>query len=275
MKNLLKILVGLLIFVTFLNLGIYIGEILIHTKESVFSISPREQMESRAIRVVIQDLNNTKNALYKGNGVYLLKGLVLTNAHICSGMQEENKIPNLEYKIQDKYGDIYKIDSFIMDSHKDLCLLKAGEINLKYTQKLKILGRDPEVIDILIGAAYSYANPKQNMHNSNYKFFMFQERRAQILERSTMNFNSLNLEEEDYEKEDYQFFGPLYKLSSLINYGDSGGAVYYVNNEKIYLAGIVFAKEFAIPYPAQAYMVPASSIIQFLKKNNINTGDNE
>lgn len=280
MKKLMTVLVLALVFVTFFSLGVILGEISYHTKETIFMQSPRDEMEARAIRIVVRSDEtitdeNLKKNFYTGNGIYIAKGLVLTNHHICYGMKKENEIPNTVFLVQDKYGDEYKIDSQVVENSKDLCILKVGKIHLKYLPILNILNPDPEVTDTLIGAAYSYANPQTNVRGPMSKFFMFQERRAQVLERSTMNHNSIDYPaiEEGQPPFAEQFSGPLYKISSLINYGDSGGGVYALNNGTLSLAGIVFAKEYAIPYPAQGYMVPASSIIQFLKKNNISLGN--
>jgi len=283
MKKIFTVLVLALIFITFFSLGVILGEAALtrgFASTPVFSQSPREQMEARAIRIIVRSdesitEENLKRNYYTGNGIYVAKGLVLTNHHICQGMKKENEIPHIYFLIQDTYGDEYKIDSQVVDNMKDLCLLKVNKIHLKYLPILNILDPDPQVTDTLIGAAYSYANPQTNARGEMSSFFMFQERRAQVLERSTMNHNSINYPKLQEGEPPYaeQFAGPMYKLSSLINYGDSGGGVYSLNDGTLSLAGIIFAKEYAIPYPAQGYMVPASSIIQFLKKNNVSLGN--
>lgn len=269
-----------LIFLTFFSLGAILGEMSLHTKEAIFMQSPRDEMEARAIRIIIRSDETIKDKtlrqnFYTGNGIYIAKGLVLTNHHICYGMKKENMVPNTLTLVQDKYGDEYKVDSQVVENTKDLCLLKVGKIHLKYIPILNLLNPDPQVTDTLVGAAYSYANPQTNVRGVMSKFFMFQERRAQVLERSTMNHNSIDYPQIGEGEPPFaeQFSGPLYKLSSLINYGDSGGGVYLLNNGTLSLAGIIFAKEYATPYPAQGYMVPASSIIQFLKKNNVSLGN--
>lgn len=269
-------------FVLGYKLGLEIGEL--YVKETGYKgpliLTAREEMEARAIRVVVRmtpegSSPDPNTGFYTGNAIYLTKGKILTNHHICDGMQKEKLIPNVEYLVQDKYGDEYPIESFTASPSKDLCILYASKIHLKYLPALKIMDPDANVTDILTGAAYSYANPINIVHGSPNRFFMFQERRAEVLERSTMNHNSIDYPKLGPNDPTFaeQFSGPIYKLSSLINYGDSGGAVYFLVNGRAELAGIIFAKEYAVPFPAQGYMVPASSVIQFLKKNSVDLGN--
>lgn len=237
----------------------YIGA----TQETPTRPEPREEMQTRAIRVAYIN-KETKAVHYGGNGVLVDNNKVLTNNHICEDFGKPETLAIAEPKLIDRDGIQHKIVKYVMADDKDVCLVITENLAPKeLPEKLTVRSNDPLMSEVLTQSAYSYANIMFSQ-----QIFMYQEREAKVLERSTVNPKSENIPpSEGYEK---QLRGPIYKLSAIIYYGDSGSGVYAkMDDGTIQLAGLIFAKEVPPRGPSQGFMIPASTLNEFLASTKV------
>jgi len=236
----------------------YIGA----TQETPSRPKPREEMQTRAIRVAFIN-KETKAVHYGGNGVLVDNNKVLTNNHICEDFGKEETLAAHDPRLIDRDGIQYKIVKYVMADDKDVCLVITENLVVKELEKLTVRADDPLMSEVLTQSAYSYANIMFSQ-----QIFMYQEREAKVLERSTVNPKSENIPpSEGFEK---QFRGPMYKLSAIIYYGDSGSGVYAkMDDGTIQLAGLIFAKEVPPRGPSQGFMIPASTLNEFLASEKV------
>jgi len=240
------------------KLQAYIGA----TQETPARPEPREEMQTRAIRVAFIN-KETKAVHYGGNGVLIDNNKVLTNNHICEDFGKEETLASHDPRLIDREGIQHKIVKYVMADDKDVCLVITENIVVKELEKLTIRADDPLVSEGLTQAAYSYANIMFSQ-----QVFMYQEREARVLERSTLNPKTENISPaEGYEK---QLRGPIYKLSAIIYYGDSGSGVYAkMPDGSLQLVGLIFAKEASPRGPSQGFMIPASTLNDFLVSTKV------
>lgn len=283
MKTSLEMIVALLkgiaygiIFYLFFLVGILIGvelsqaEAAIKPKLQAYlgatqdkpRLEPREEMQTRAIRIAYIN-KETKAVHYGGNGVLIDNNKVLTNNHICEDFGKEDVLAANDPRLIDREGIQHKIIKYAMADDKDVCLVITENLVVKELEKLTVRADDPVMSEVLTQAAYSYANLMLSQ-----QIFMYQEREAKVLKRSTLNPKSKNIiPAENYKK---QFRGPMYKLSAIIYYGDSGSGVYAkMADGSLQLSGLIFAKEGPSRGPSHGFMIPASTLNEFLASDKV------
>jgi len=223
------------------------------------ALTLRDEMQIRAIRFVgiSREANGVNH--YSANGVYITTNLVLTNHHVCEVFKDAEYLGRYEPKLQSVSGELHEAKEVLVSDNKDLCLVVTDDLDLNLP-RLEMREKDPDVNDTLIQAAYSYNNLLGK------EFFMFQERRAQVIARETMNPNSFNIP--PFNGYENQFLGPIYKLTAQIYYGDSGSPVYDIINGKLVLAAEINAGEIS-PKTFFSYAIPASTISNFIKASGL------
>lgn len=230
----------------------------------------REEMFKRSIRILNENIGFKPEIpleFLSGNAILLESNLALTNKHICESIEEREEL-GVVAKLYTFDGLKIAIEKMIKSDSTDLCLVITNTPIVKNFKRLKILKQDSSVLEPLIGVAYSRVNIFGHTEEGKYKPgpYLLMERRAEVSEVSNYNENTIKTQSLD---ETDEFKNPIYILTMIVFYGDSGGAVYKTVNEKPYLAGIVFSKIGNKETLGYAGVIPASTIRKFLKESKI------